>query len=79
MKEIAGTILYLKEGEGNAHRQGVDAGGNGEDEHFLELDAVAALFAFAEGFPDHVDADEHQQQESDPGGKGGDEALKLLT
>ena len=40
---------------------------------------VAALFAFAEGFPDHVDANEHQQQESDPGGKGGDEALKLLT
>ena len=24
-------------------------------------------------------SNEHQQQESDPGGKGGDEALKLLT
>ena len=73
-----------KEGEGDADRQRVDAGGNGEDEEFLyvqvfQLLLLLPLFARAlmQAFPDHLAADEGQQDKGDPVVDGGDVGLEL--
>ena len=56
----------LQEGKGHAHGQGVDAGGHRHGEHGLGAEGAIALLGFAEGFLDHIRADEPQQNEGDP-------------
>ena len=57
----------LQKGEGHAHGQGVDAGGDGHDQHGLEAQGgVYVLRVLVQGLPDHVGADEHQQYHGDP-------------
>lgn len=68
---------YLQKCEGNTNSQGINAGGNGEDQHFLEMDGGAAgLGLVVEGLFDHVAADEGQENEGDPVVVGSDGLLE---
>lgn len=68
---------YLQKCEGNTNSQGINAGCNGEDQHFLEMDGRAAGFGLVvEGLFDHVAADESQENEGDPVVVGSDGLLE---
>ncbi len=67
----------MQKGEGNTNSQRINAGGNGEDQHFLEMDGRAAgLGLVVEGLFDHVAADEGQENEGDPVVVGSDGLLE---
>ena len=67
----------MQKGEGNTNSQRINAGGNGEDQHFLEMDGRAAgLGLVVEGLIDHVAADESQENEGDPVAVGSDGLLE---
>lgn len=68
---------YPQESESDADGQRIDAGGDGEDQHFLEMNGGTAGFGFGvEGLFDHVAADEGQENEGDPVVVGGDGLLE---
>lgn len=68
---------YLQKCEGNANSQGINAGGDGKDQHFFEIDGGAAgLGLVVEGLFDHVAADEGQENEGDPVAVGSDGLLE---
>ena len=65
--------IHLQKGEGNAHRQRVNAGGHRHGEHDPEAQGSAGLLRVAaSGFPEHVDPQNRQQGEGDPVVDGGD-------
>ena len=67
----------MQEGEGNTDGQCINAGGDGEDQHFLKMDGRAAgLGLVVEGLFDHVAADEDQENEGDPVVVGSDGLLE---
>ena len=67
----------MQEGEGNTDGQCVNAGGDGKDQHFFEIDGgVAGLGLVVEGLFDHVAADENQENEGDPVVVGSDGLLE---
>ena len=68
---------YLQKCEGNTNSQGINAGGNGKNQHFFEIDGGAAgLGLVVEGLFDHVAADENQENEGDPVVVGNDGLLE---
>lgn len=74
-----GYDVHFQKSEGDANGQGVNAGGQGKQEHGLERQGVVRFFLlFGQGLPEHGDANEGEQYESDPvidGGNIGFEAL----
>ena len=55
--------LHLNTSERNAHRQGINAGGNGQKEHRFEIEGIVvfAFFLFApNNFANHVGTDEEE-------------------
>ena len=61
---------YLQKCEGNTNSQGINAGGNGENQHFFEMDGGAAgLGLVVEGLFEHVAADEGQENEARSSGR----------
>lgn len=72
--------IHPQEGKGDAHGQGIDAGGNGQGDHGFEGEGIVQLFLFlAQGLADHVAADEAQQHKGDPMVDADDEGLELGT
>ena len=69
-----GEDMYIRQqGEGDAHRQGVDAGGHGQEEHGAEAEGIVMTFLVpGKALPDHVSANEGQEDECDPVVKGAD-------
>ena len=62
-----GQDPHLQKSEGDAHGQGVDAGGHRHDQHGFEAQGgIRMLRVLVSGFPDHVNADEGQQYHGDP-------------
>ena len=69
---------HLQKGKGDAHRQGVDAGGHRQHQQLFEIKAGrAGVRPLMEGVPYHFAADVPQQAEGDPVVHGDDVALKL--
>ena len=60
--------MYIRQqGEGDAHRQGVDAGGHGQKKHGADgKGAVVTLPVSGKAFLDHISADESQEDKGDP-------------
>ena len=68
-----------QQGEGDAHGQGVDAGGHGQQQHGLEGEGAVVrpgLLVVGPGLLHHAAADEAEQDEGHPVVDGGDVALK---
>lgn len=75
-----GNDADLQEGVGNADGERIDAGGDGEEEHCLEIDGVIrGLFLFGEGFLHHIGADQCKEHKGNPVVDGGDVALKARS
>ena len=71
--------IYVEAGEGDAHRQCVDAGGYGEEQHGFEVQrGVGRLFLPRKGLAYHVYADEQKQGEGYPVVEGGDIVLEMV-
>ena len=66
----------LQEGEGDADREGIDAGGYGEGEHRFEGEGAVEFVCTLTGFLDHVGTDEGEQDEGDPVVKAFDHGLE---
>ena len=61
----------------DAHGKGIDAGGDGHDQHGLEGKGGVHRFLFlGKGFANHVRADQSQKDEGDPVVDGGDVLLE---
>ena len=76
-KTDGGDDIHLQKGEGNAHGQGVNAGGDGQREHgFTGEIGLHTLLVVLSGLPDHIDADDGQQHKGDPMVHVGDKRLK---
>ena len=59
--------IHPEDGEGDPHRQGVDGGGHRQHQHGQGgQGGVAVLLLPAQGLPDHVPADEGEQDKGDP-------------
>lgn len=54
--------MNLQEGKGHANGQGIDAGSYGQYKHGFDSDIRRCFFfvVFAEGFPNHIPADQYQ-------------------
>ena len=68
-----------QQGEGDAHGQGVDAGGDGQEQHGLEGEGAVVrpgLLVIGQGLLHHAAADEAEQDEGHPVVDGGDVALE---
>ena len=73
----SGNDVHLQEGEGDAHGQCVDAGGDGQRQHGPETEAaVEALLLVLPGLTDHVQTDQTQQGKGDPVVDADDDGLK---
>ena len=71
-----GDDVNAEEGEGDAHGQRVDTGGDGQRQHGLDAKGGVELLRRAAGLADHVCADERKQDEGYPVVEAGDESLK---
>jgi len=69
--------FHPEKGKGYAHRQRVDAGGDGKNEKLLYIKAGGFLLTAPDGLDDHLAADEAQQTEGNPVVDAGYIALKL--
>ncbi len=70
--------MYAEESEGNAHGQGIDAGGYRQHDHIPEGNGiVTVIFLGIQGFLDHIAADDDQKDERDPVVVGCDGVLKI--
>ena len=75
-----GNDADLQEGVGNADGESIDAGGDGEEEHCLEIDGVIrGLFLLGEGFLHHIGTDQCKEHKSDPVVNGGDVVLEACS
>lgn len=76
-EQDGGEDIHLEEGEGNAHGQSIDAGGQRHGQHGLGREgAIHTAVILLPGLPDHVDADDAQQNEGDPVVNGYDHGLE---
>ena len=79
-KGDGGADLYLQEGEGYADGQSIDAGGNGQNDHGAEIDGrVQIFFVVVEGFLNHIDADDGQQDKGNPVVKRGNGIAEMVS
>ena len=87
MRVAATPMFDTQEGERHAHRERVDAGRDGEDEQLAQTEGIARvgqsigefldLDLLGAGLPDHLAADDGEDDERDPGREGLHERREL--